>query len=96
MFLIVHRSREGQRHICDEDEIRVVERAGYHDVLIIAGGVLRRMIEHHLAGVALQQQLAADTLRRMPSPYYRRPLDPVPPIVQDTRALARRARKRAK
>ena len=96
MLRLVHvcRSEGLQLPIADHDCIKVVDAMCY-EIVLLDGALLRQLVEHHLAGVALQQALAVGVQRPVESPY-RRPLArlALDRAQQAQRALARRSRKR--
>lgn len=97
MIFVQHQSRTFgmQIPIYETDMIRVYTPSR-HEIAALSGAIVLRLIEHYLAGVALEHAIAhsvTDGLQLPPTPY-RRALVHMDQPVRDMRAVARRSRKR--
>lgn len=83
-----------QLPIQDGDTIRVVD-ASYQEIAVLDGMLVRQILEHHLAAVALQHALGVEVHRPIETPY-RRALARITlnRDVREMRAVDRRSRKR--
>lgn len=96
MINITHECRVWgmQLPIAENDTIRVTDHQRY-EIAVLDGTFLRQLLEHHLAGVALQQALATEVQRPVATPYRRQLVRAV--LARETkemRAVQRRSRKR--
>lgn len=99
MIFIQHQSRVFgmQLPIYDNDSIGVYT-GSRHEIATLTGAIVRQLIEHHLASVALQHAVASSIsvgAELPPTPYRRSLLRmPLDQPAREERAVARRARRR--